>query len=49
LQGFAKSIQAKLSNERFVSGATASVIDNERKKLADAESKMALLQEVLKG
>jgi valyl-tRNA synthetase len=49
LQGFAKSIQAKLSNERFVSGAPASVIDNERKKLADAESKMALLQEVLKG
>ena len=49
LQGFAKSIQAKLSNERFVSGAPASVIDNERKKLADAESKMALLQDVLKG
>ena len=49
LQGFAKSVQAKLSNERFVSSAPAAVIDNERKKLADAESKMALLQEVLKG
>ncbi len=49
LQGFAKSVQAKLSNERFVSSAPAAVIDNERKKLADAESKMALLREVLKG
>ncbi len=46
-QGFVKSIEAKLSNERFVQGAPAQVIDNERKKLADGQARMAMLQEML--
>ncbi len=46
-QGFVKSIEAKLSNERFVQGAPASVIDNERKKLADGQARMTMLQEML--
>jgi valyl-tRNA synthetase len=48
LQGFVRSVQGKLSNAQFVANAPASVIDNERKKLADAESKMVILQEVLR-
>lgn len=31
----------KLSNERFVNNAPAAVVDGERKKQADAESKLA--------
>ncbi len=46
-QGFVESIQKKLSNEKFVAGAPAAVIENERKKLADGESKISLLQESL--
>ena len=46
-QGFAQSVQVKLSNERFVSGAPAQVIDNERKKLADAQTRIAILEESL--
>ncbi len=45
LQGFLKSVEAKLSNERFVGKAPAAVIDAERKKQADAESKIKTLQE----
>ncbi len=46
-QGFVKSIESKLSNERFVQGAPPQVIDNERKKLADGQARMAMLQEML--
>ena len=42
---FAKCIAKKLSNEKFVSKAPANVIDMERKKQADAESKIASLKE----
>ena len=42
-------IQKKLSNERFVSNAPAAVVELERKKLADAESKIAALQETIKS
>lgn len=45
MQGFLKSVTAKLSNERFVSNAPAQVVDAERKKQADAESKIKSLQE----
>ena len=48
LQGFLKSVDAKLSNERFVSNAKAEVIDNEKKKKADAEQKIAIIIERLK-
>lgn len=49
LQGFLKSVQAKLSNEKFVSGAPEQVIANERKKEADAFSKIAALEKSLAG
>lgn len=45
LQGFLKSVKAKLSNERFVSNAPAQVVENERKKQSDAESKIKSLEE----
>lgn len=38
----------KLGNEKFVAGAPAAVLENERKKQADAESKIAQLEEALK-
>ena len=44
-QGFLASVQKKLSNERFVSNAPAAVVEGERRKLADAESKIKSLQE----
>jgi valyl-tRNA synthetase len=42
-QGFAESVLKKLSNDRFVSNAKAEVVDMERKKLADAQEKIALI------
>lgn len=47
LQGFLKSVIAKLSNEKFVSGAPEQVVAIERKKQADAESKIELLSQQL--
>ena len=44
-EGFLMSVQKKLSNEKFVSKAPANVIDMERKKQADAETKIAALKE----
>lgn len=44
-QGFLKSVQNKLSNERFVSGAPEAVVANEKQKEADALSKIKTLQE----
>ena len=44
-QGFLDSVLNKLSNENFVSKAPAKVIEMERKKQADAESKIKTLQE----
>jgi len=41
LRGFKASVEKKLSNERFVSNAPAAVVETERKKLSDAESKIA--------
>ena len=49
LQGFMAGIQKKLSNERFVQNAPAQVVELERKKVADAQSKIAALQETLKA
>jgi valyl-tRNA synthetase len=46
-QGFLGSILKKLDNQNFVSKAPASVIENERKKQADAESKIKSLEEAI--
>ena len=47
LQGFLKSVNAKLSNERFVQNAKAEVVEVERRKKEDAESKIKALEESL--
>ncbi|MFT5904055.1 MAG: valyl-tRNA synthetase, partial [Flammeovirgaceae bacterium] len=48
-KGFLKTVQKKLSNERFVSAAPEQVVANERKKEADAAAKIAVLEDQLKG
>lgn len=49
LNGFKASIEKKLSNERFVAKAPAAVVEGERKKLADAEAKIAQLTDSLQA
>lgn len=46
-KGFLNSVMKKLSNERFVAGAPAQVVENEKKKQADAEAKIKALEESL--
>ncbi|WP_417559102.1 hypothetical protein, partial [Mesoflavibacter zeaxanthinifaciens] len=43
-EGFLKSVQKKLANERFVAGAPEQVIANERNKEADALAKIETLK-----
>ena len=43
-EGFLASVQMKLANEKFVSKAPAAVIEGERRKQADAQSKLATLR-----
>ena len=43
-EGFLNSVMKKLGNEKFVSGAPAQVVENERKKQADAEAKIAAIK-----
>lgn len=47
--GFLQLVMKKLSNERFVQNAKPEIVKNERKKQADAESKIALLEESIKA
>ena len=47
LQGFLTGVQKKLSNEKFVANAPQAVVEMERKKQADAESKIASIKESL--
>jgi valyl-tRNA synthetase len=47
LEGFLKSVSAKLSNERFVANAKPDIVEKERQKQADAESKLESLKEAL--
>jgi valyl-tRNA synthetase len=47
LIGFRDSVMKKLSNERFVANAKADVVERERQKAADAESKIASLEAFL--
>ncbi|MCB0815653.1 MAG: class I tRNA ligase family protein, partial [Flavobacteriales bacterium] len=44
LRGFLISVERKLSNERFMSGAPPQVVENERKKKADTEAKIKALE-----
>ena len=46
-EGFRKSVGAKLANARFVQNANPEVVERERQKLADAESKIKALTEAL--
>jgi valyl-tRNA synthetase len=46
-KGFLNSVVAKLSNERFVQNARPEVIENERQKKEDAETKIRTLEESL--
>ena len=48
-KGFLRSVQGKLSNEKFVAGAPEQVIANERKKEADALAKIATIEQSLAG
>ncbi len=47
LKGFLISVDKKLGNERFVQNAKPEIVDNERKKKADAEAKIKALEESL--
>ncbi|MBQ5524522.1 MAG: hypothetical protein IIT93_03285, partial [Paludibacteraceae bacterium] len=47
-EGFLKGVMAKLSNERFIQNAKADIVERERKKKSDAESKLVSLREKLK-
>ena len=48
-KGFLASVQKKLSNERFVSNAPEKVIENERKKEADALAKIEVIEQSLRS
>jgi valyl-tRNA synthetase len=45
--GFKKSVEKKLANERFVQNAKPEIVDREREKLTDAESKIKAIEEGL--
>jgi valyl-tRNA synthetase len=48
-KGFLASVMKKLSNEKFVNNASPAVVDVERKKQADAEGKIAVLEEQIRS
>lgn len=48
-QGFLKSVQIKLSNEKFVANAKPELLENEKKKQADAEAKIKAIEQQLAG
>jgi len=48
-RGFLASVEKKLSNEKFVQQANPAVIENERKKQADALTKIRLIEESLRS
>ena len=47
IQGFLKSVQTKLSNEKFVAGAPEKVLANEKQKEADALAKITTIEQSL--
>ena len=48
-KGFLSSVQRKLQNEKFVTGAPEQVVHLEKKKEADALNKIAILEDKLSG
>jgi len=46
-QGFLRGVMAKLGNERFVQNAKPEIVELERKKKADAETRIAALEEAI--
>jgi len=46
-RGFLNSVSKKLANERFVSNAPEAVVASERKKMADAESRIKSIEEAI--
>jgi valyl-tRNA synthetase len=46
-QGFKKSVEAKLANERFVANAAPELVQRERDKLEDADAKIKAIEESL--
>ena len=44
-RGFLISVEKKLANERFVNNAPAAVVETEKKKQADAESRIRVIEE----
>ncbi|MGC4034426.1 MAG: valine--tRNA ligase [Chitinophagaceae bacterium] len=46
-KGFLESIQKKLSNEKFVNNAKPEVVELEKKKFADAEAKIKIIEQSL--
>ena len=48
-KGFLNSVQRKLQNEKFVTGAPEQVVHLEKKKEADALNKIAILEDKLSG
>lgn len=49
LQGFLKSVNAKLFNDKFINGAPEKVVEIEKKKQSDTLEKLAILEENLKN
>ena len=49
LVGFLASVEKKLGNEKFVQNAKPEVVDLEKKKKADAEAKLKVIEESLAG
>lgn len=48
-RGFVASIEKKLSNDRFISGAPADVVEKERQKMNDGISRIGFLEDSLKN
>ncbi|MBF9220623.1 valine--tRNA ligase [Hymenobacter ruricola] len=48
-RGFRESVQKKLGNEKFAQNAKPEVLEKERQKLADAETKITALEQALKS
>ena len=47
IQGFLKSVQSKLSNEKFVAGAPEKILANEKQKEADTLAKIGTIEQSL--